>query len=687
MDATTGEIKMQHELTCNKHLPYYSNLKEEAIEYLREIKGNISLSLLLSESNSMTWIESIVKFTKLYGRYFSKDDHIYLIKLFLEVIITPGLDLRKVHWFIVVLYDLLRKSDLLSPDDLTIEWRPLYELYIRMFYNSKETYGLHVVPDSFEFTFKHFIKKARIYFPKSATKEILDELRPYLCVYNTIAITRGTVLLNLFLPTLMKPEDHDKGFKLWLEEFLTLWDTNQNNPSWEQNLVNLFSRLAQDSIGYIDWDPWIPKIFTHLLRSCNLIGGSRKVQMKRTFNVQATSMLIISLLGGPSSVAMSHVAKLFSALESYYHPSNIGKWNTKLSQFLCALSIEFINRISKERYQKKTWMPEIPSEYKLTDKEITEFVNILKPIILIHMFSRSGERSSAYACQLLSTIRPELIIPPLIDKMYSSMENLIEPHRLISSLQCVFSVSRNMVISNKHYPEGQTHVIPLLFLALPGLDPNDIKKCMITFQFISTFVSLIPLVDCSSAVEFRKDLAQTEYDVCLATSQWEDFVFQFIERCFLLIENSSFEHRPERRESEAFRINSEEGMTELGLTSSFNSILNQCSPQIFERALDKVYCYLSNRIFEEKVSGKFAANICRCFTKVNPELTLKKFWPHFSKQVLHLTESDDVLHEDHLDQQLVFNLLVLSEIVRCDGHHLLNYKDSIVQVLRRTLLL
>ncbi|RWS05029.1 proteasome (prosome: macropain) activator subunit 4-like protein, partial [Dinothrombium tinctorium] len=618
MDSGTGEIKMQQELTCNKHLPYYSKLKEEAIKYLREIKGNVSLSLLLSESNSMKWIDMINTFNELYGRYFSKDDHIYFIKLFLEVIIIPGFDLPKVRWFIPVLYDLL-----------------------------------------------------------SATKEILDELRPYLCVYDTSASRRSTELLNVFLPTLMKPEDHDKGFKLWLEEFLTLWDTNQNTAPWEQNLVDLFSRLAEDSIGYIDWDPWIPKIFTHLLRS--LIDSSRIEHMTRTFNVQATSRLIISLLGGPSSVAMSHVAKLFSALESYYHPSNIGEKDTELSQFLCVLSLKFINRISKERYQKKTWMPEIPSEYKLTDKEITEFVNILKPIILIHMFSRSSECSSAYAFQLLSTIRPELIIPPLIDKMYSSMENLTEPHRLISSLQCVFSVSRNMVISNKHYPEGQTHVIPLLFLALPGLDPNDIKKCMITFQFISTFVSLIPLVDCSSAVEFRKDLAQTEYDVCLATSQWEDFVFQFIERCFLLIENSSFEHRPERRESEAFRINSEEGMTELGLTSSFNSILNQCSPQIFERALDKVYCYLSNRIFEEKVSGKFAANICRCFTKVNPELTLKKFWPHFSKQVLHLTESDDVLHEDHLDQQLVFNLLVLSEIVRCDGHHLLNYKDSIVQ--------
>ena len=34
-----------------------------------------------------------------------------------------------------------------------------------------------------------------------------------------------------------------------------------------QHLVNLFARLANDNIGYIDWDPYIPKVsgaFTHL---------------------------------------------------------------------------------------------------------------------------------------------------------------------------------------------------------------------------------------------------------------------------------------------------------------------------------------------------------------------------------------------------------------------------------------
>ena len=27
-----------------------------------------------------------------------------------------------------------------------------------------------------------------------------------------------------------------------------------------QHLVNLFARLANDNIGYIDWDPYIPKV-------------------------------------------------------------------------------------------------------------------------------------------------------------------------------------------------------------------------------------------------------------------------------------------------------------------------------------------------------------------------------------------------------------------------------------------
>ncbi len=79
--------------------------------------------------------------------------------------------------------------------------------------------------------------------------------------------------------------------RLWFDELISLWMSVQNLPSWEvvsrpicfendwvyscqyfclqgvtccptslQHLVNLFARLANDNIGYIDWDPYIPKV-------------------------------------------------------------------------------------------------------------------------------------------------------------------------------------------------------------------------------------------------------------------------------------------------------------------------------------------------------------------------------------------------------------------------------------------
>lgn len=68
-------------------------------------------------------------------------------------------------------------------------------------------------------------------------------------------------------------------------------------------------------------------------------------------------------------------------------------------------------------------------------------------------------------------------------RLYSSLETTTEPHRLTASLECVVCVARALVRGDKHYPEGQTHVIPLLIQTLPGIDPNDIKKCMVrTFK-------------------------------------------------------------------------------------------------------------------------------------------------------------------------------------------------------------
>lgn len=66
-------------------------------------------------------------------------------------------------------------------------------------------------------------------------------------------------------------------------------------------------------------------------------------------------------------------------------------------------------------------------------------------------------------------------------RTYSALETLTEPHRLTSCLQCTVSVLRSVVVHPHRYPEGPLHVIPLLQLSLPGIDPNDLKKSLVAF--------------------------------------------------------------------------------------------------------------------------------------------------------------------------------------------------------------
>lgn len=50
------------------------------------------------------------------------------------------------------------------------------------------------------------------YFPASSTKEMLDEWRPLLCVFDVV-MQKAISNMELFLPTIMPPEGHSQGFQ------------------------------------------------------------------------------------------------------------------------------------------------------------------------------------------------------------------------------------------------------------------------------------------------------------------------------------------------------------------------------------------------------------------------------------------------------------------------------------------
>ena len=522
-----------------------------------------------------------------------------------------------IFWFLLS----CRKTRLISPNDLVIEWRPLYLLFEKHVFKGrrKQYQSGHTV--TIEESLKNLIEYCRNYFPISATQEILDELRPFLCPFNSYKMYKATYYLNLFLPTTMSPEHYDHGFNLWFEEIMNIWQNSPNSLLWEFNIFKLLARLASNTIGYIDWTPYIPTIFTNFLRSMELTGTecqthSQNISSHSLVLVNSACAWIVSMIGGPHQITLDHIEKLFNAIESFYHPSNVGRWNIQLSHILSRLPVMLIKRLHKERYQKPSWEPEIPKEYKIKEEEIDRLVDILNPIFFTALFSRIGVADVVTGLKNLSWLRPEKTIPPLVEKLYSALESTIEAHRLTALMNALSAVAPSMVNGLGRYEEGKTHLVQLLFASLPGLDFNDIRKCLGTFELIGSLMCSVPVIDCSSMIDKRDDLTEIEYNVCLETAKFEDFVLLFLDKVFSLIENSASEHRPEKIDNEPIRLNSEETYIEHSLSTTFSALLSNCLPSIFNRALEKLFNFVRYRIFESKVKAKMICLLCQSFAKV-----------------------------------------------------------------------
>ncbi|XP_045600493.2 proteasome activator complex subunit 4 isoform X1 [Procambarus clarkii] len=690
----------------NKLLPYKAHIAKEIVEQLSDIKENLGKAVLLRDirPGCIHWLAKLSRFVRLYGLCFSKEDHILLVKLMYELAVSFNQEFWVMAKFAQMLTILLKKKELLAPDELILEWRPLYDLYNSLFYNSYNSIGMLMLPSrtrraasrlfsrrkgdtsNAEGVVESMIRVCRPYFPLGSTSEILEEVRPMMCPFD-MTMQRAMVYLELFLPTSLCPEQAEYGWKLWKDELLDIWNAchNSNFWFWENSMFWLFSRMAWHNIGYVDWEKHLPMVFTKVLRSFRLPVSYKKAHVGKGDGLSqfASAMFIVANLGGGSKT-QEHLDRLFKSLESYYHPSNSGPWSRHLHEFLNKLTLLFIRRLHRERYKKPSWEVDIAVHKKLTEEEITAFVRCVQTPTMLTMFSHTGTHDAGIVFHRLSLLRPEIITPPLLEQLYSSLETTTEPHRLTASLECVVCVARALVGGGKHYPDGQRHVIPLLLQTLPGIDPNDIKKCMVTFQFIYTLVTLVPFVDCSAAVEEYTDLTEIEQEVCLQTAGFEDFVLQFMDRCFALIENSTLEQIT-RLDRETEKMNREENMLEMGLSSTFSAILTQAHPQIYQAALQRLQTFIKGKMIEIHVAGKFAANMCRSAVKINPSEALKAFVPGVCRLLLALTDNEEVQKEEHLDDELLFNLLLLSELVRCSGTFLIKYVPQITQVLTRTL--
>lgn len=184
---------------------------------------------------------------------------------------------------------------------------------------------------------------------------------------------------------------------------------------------------------------------------------------------------------------------------------------------------------------------------------------------------------------LLCTITKRVFVDKLL--MSRLIFHCCLTYSILFNFCCHFC--RYMVQGDRNgYPEGPTNVIPLLIELLPGIDPNDLRKSYVTFNFIVHFINMIPVINSSEANNYY-ELTEEEHIICEATANFEDFVLQFFDRLCVWMESNSLDFiRLEQIANNDNIKNKTEALTESALGSLIGVVLMQCSPEIFKVSND-----------------------------------------------------------------------------------------------------
>ncbi|KAH9375495.1 hypothetical protein HPB48_023088 [Haemaphysalis longicornis] len=187
MNEEELNTSLQKPLMYNRLLPYSSSIDDESEKLFAEIRMNLGRCVALRE-------------------------------------VTPvaGYWLAQLH----------RRRELLSRDQLCIQWRPLYELYERLECSRDRELGLLRPPANLATRLETMVACCRVYFSAASTIEMLEEWLPLLCPFDR-SMQKAMAYFQLFLPTTLPPDQHGIGFRLWFDNFIEIWENSHNSPEWE----------------------------------------------------------------------------------------------------------------------------------------------------------------------------------------------------------------------------------------------------------------------------------------------------------------------------------------------------------------------------------------------------------------------------------------------------------------------
>ena len=575
---------------------------------------------------------------------------------------------------------------------------------------------------------------AQLYFDTREIPAMFEDFLPYFSTSFTEGAYVVVGLMNLLLPTAPAPADVEQlQPQFYLPTFFHLWALVNRSKNFDINFVDLLSRLARDSLlakhvpfsehGIFTKDQ-SSLMFTAMLRLLEIPVGQATSPYSSVVDLSAGLALLLdrdqrkhptahhiarwvvmslspACLNGSDSI-LTNLEGLIQAIETFFHPSNSGAWTKTLSQLVYYLADFFVMRWNRE----KSGELEVPEERRLDDELKRRFVLCLREVIFMGIYAKSGTAMnfSLSTLQSLAYLEPSLILPGALQRIYPSMQGLVEVHRTTSSLRSLQVLSRTIVRTRGF----RCHVTTLLGLALPGIDANDLDKTLHTLSFIQSVCYNFPLHDMTKGrddvrgsslavqwitsevdrmeregagvdLDYVNGLSDADEAMILrsSTASLGEFLISLLGRVFTLLENLPDASRVRSGSPEENVVNT--------LPATFTPLLSALSPELYDMALGKIADFVANHVIHQARDAM--AFICNALCKINPQKALKRLVPMLVQAIRTeidengaastRTTGSDVLPRD---RGLVWNISMLSMCVVHVGETVLEHKTALFDI-------
>ena len=604
----------------------------------------------------------------------TKDQRIRLARLYYHLALAPGIDSGVSEKFAGTFCSLLKRKHYLTAGvDLVLDWRPLFaEVKAFVMPSASGMVQSHHLKRNYR-TLNKMCSFAQQYFDPQELPAMLEEILPY---FTTSFVESAFVvggMLNLFLPTLPAPKAREDLLpQQYLPALFHIWSLVNRSKTFDVTFIDLFSRLARDhlrgSAPFSEFGIFTGEqsstIFTAILRLLDIPVGQatspysatldhlvglaiclERDHKKHPVTHNIARWIIMSLspeaMDKPNSI-MTNLEGLVQAVETFFHPSNSGSWTRTLAQLVYYLADFFLMRWNHEHHGET----DTPEPRKLNDDLKRRFVVCLRDVVFMGIYSKSGTAMDYNLSTLraLTYLEPSLILPGALQRIYPSMQGLVEVHRTTSSLRALQSLSRS-IVRTKGF---RCHITTLLGLALPGIDANDLDKTIYTLSFIQSVAYNIPFHDLTKGredvngdmlamgwiagevsrmdqegtdvrLDYNQGLSDQDEEMILrsSTTGFPEFLTSFLGRVFTLLENLPDAQRNRTGSAEENVVNT--------LPATFIPLLAALSPELFDIALNKIADFIANHVIHQARDAM--AFICGSLAKTNPQKTLKRLVP------------------------------------------------------------